>query len=327
MNIDKTKKIWQVKCSRGEWIDLFLENNEVSIGFSFLDAVTNYSTKESLKESDKFIGTPTYGSHGQLYRFGNEMISGDYVVTYDPTLRVYYVGILGSYSFNKREEKPNHIREVNWLNKSNPISKDLFSKSSQYSLGSLLTVTLLREDVKKELISILIGEKQKIIEEESPEEFLDIDIDENSREDIKKKILDITPENMELFIAGIFRAMGYKTKQQGSFTQADGGYDIVASRDGLGLDNDSVFIEVKHRNTQMTASDVDRLRGALNGKRGVYFSSRGFSKDARNNNSMTGNITLVDLDYLIDLIFDNYENFDSKTRNFLPLKKTYILES
>ena len=322
--------MWLIKSSGGNNIENFIENKEVFVGFSLNERADNFDSKEQIKEKGKFIGSPSYFAHSQLFRFAKEIDKNDYVLTYNPKKREYYFGILSDYNFKTDDLEPKHLRKVDWLNIENPIKKDIFSKNSQYGLGSLQTITLIRSDVKEEIFNIIESGKgidnvsldmEGIIDDFIP------DFENSSKEDIKTHILSISPENMEIFIAGVFRAMGCKTRLQGSFTQADGGYDIVASKDGLGLGDNTIYIEVKHRKNQMTSSDISQLKGALNGKKGVYFSSGGFSKDARNRNSITRDISLIDLDYLVDLIFEYYESFDSETKKYLPLRKIYILEN
>jgi len=53
------------------------------------------------------------------------------------------------------------------------------------------------------------------------------------------------PEELDL-VAGVLRAMGYRTTV--SAPGADRGVDIFASPDGLGLQEPRIFVEVKHRN-------------------------------------------------------------------------------
>ncbi|MCI5050824.1 MAG: restriction endonuclease [Candidatus Pacebacteria bacterium] len=324
------KNIWHIKSSGGENISTFIDEEEVFIGFSFYKNLKEFSSKDELEESNSFQGEPSYHAASILFRFAHKIKKGDYIMVFDPNLREYYVGEAGEYSYKEKNSEPIHSISVSWLNLKSGISRDDLSQALQNALGSPLTVTKIRESLKTEIIDIVNNNFKIKKEDNTQNQDLDvddnIDVEESSRDKIIKKILSISPENMEKFIAGVFRAMGYKTKMNGSFTQADGGYDIVASRDGLGLDVDTVFIEVKHRRDQMTSSHISTLRGALNGKRGAYFSSGGFSKDARNNNSLSGNIVLIDMPYLVDLIFEHYSNFDSETRNLLPLKSIYILE-
>ena len=63
------------------------------------------------------------------------------------------------------------------------------------------------------------------------------------------KIIELGWEEMQELVAGILRAMGYKTliSQSG----ADRGKDIEASPDGLMLKEPRILVQVKHRSNQM----------------------------------------------------------------------------
>ena len=86
---------------------------------------------------------------------------------------------------------------------------------------------------------------------------------------------------MEHFVAGLLRAMGYRTTV--SPTGADRGVDVFASPDGLGLEEPRVFVEVKHRRTEAMGAQALRsfLGGRTAGDRCLYVSTGGFTKDAR----------------------------------------------
>jgi hypothetical protein len=68
---------------------------------------------------------------------------------------------------------------------------------------------------------------------------------------IEDRVIELAPEEVPVLFAGISRAMGYKT----SVTKPgpDRGVDIVASSDGLGLQEPRIFVEVKHRRAAMGA--------------------------------------------------------------------------
>ena len=86
-------------------------------------------------------------------------------------------------------------------------------------------------------------------------------------------------EEMQELIAGILRAMGLKTKI--SKRGPDRGKDIIASPDGLGLENPRIFVEVKHRTSQVDSKQIRSFIGALRQEsKGLYVSTAGFSKDA-----------------------------------------------
>ena len=104
---------------------------------------------------------------------------------------------------------------------------------------------------------------------------------ENSRELIKDRLIKRSWDDMQSLVAGVLRAMGYKTKI--SDEGGDRGKDIVASRDGLGLEPPRIFVEVKHRKAQMGAPEVRKFIGGRNAHndRCVYVSTGGFTTEAK----------------------------------------------
>jgi restriction system protein len=128
---------------------------------------------------------------------------------------------------------------------------------------------------------------------------------------------------MQELVAGILRAMGYKTRI--SPKGADRGKDIIASPDGLGLENPKIVVEVKHRQGSMGSPEVRSFLGGLRpSDKGLYISTGGFSKDAKYEAERANiPITLVDSDILVELIIQYYDSFDNDTKTLVPLKKIY----
>ncbi|MCM2266461.1 MAG: restriction endonuclease, partial [Elusimicrobiales bacterium] len=141
---------------------------------------------------------------------------------------------------------------------------------------------------------------------------------------IKDRILELDWEDAQELVAGILRAMGYKTRV--SPKGPDLGKDIVASPDGLGLEQPRIRVEVKHRpRQQIGAPDIRSFIGALRaGDKGLYVSTGGFSTEARYEaERATIPITLVDLNELVKLLIQHYESSDLSTRALVPLVRMY----
>ena len=133
----------------------------------------------------------------------------------------------------------------------------------------------------------------------------------------------LTPRDMEHFVAGLLRAMGYKTRV--SPVGPDRGRDIFASPDGLGLEDPRIFVEVKHRSGAMGAPAVRSfLGGRRPGDRCLYISTGGFARDAMYEADRASvPISLLDLDDLVTLALEHYERLDVEGQRLLPLKRLY----
>ncbi len=111
---------------------------------------------------------------------------------------------------------------------------------------------------------------------------------------------------MECLVATILRAMGYKARVTPK--GPDRGVDVIASPDGLGLEEPRIKAEVKHRpKTAMGSQEIRSFLGGLRqGDRALYVSTGGFSKDAAYEADRSNiPITLVALDDLASLIVDS----------------------
>lgn len=129
---------------------------------------------------------------------------------------------------------------------------------------------------------------------------------------------------MQELIAGILRAMGYKT--QVSPAGSDRGKDIIASPDGFGFEHPRIIVEVKHRKGQM---GTQQIRSFLGGRhpddRGLYVSTGGFSKEAYYEADRASvPLTLWTSEHVVRTLIDHYEATDAETKRLVPLKRTYL---
>ena len=74
----------------------------------------------------------------------------------------------------------------------------------------------------------------------------------------------------------------------------------------------------------MGSKDIRSFHDILRGRKGLYVSTGGFSKDAKYEaERSTEQLTLIDADRLVELIIQNYDNFDVETKLLVPLSKIY----
>jgi len=323
-------QLWMVRAGSGAFlVENFLTKNIVSIGWNETGDLSKVENIEKLKELIK-KNYPEYkdgqviSSAGQIYRFLFEFKKGDCVMTYNPSERIYWIGEIESdYKFDDKICEYFHTRKIKWIGK---VQRDDLSTSSKNILGATLTIFDIPKQAREELFSLLTGKPSKTIEEVTEEETLEIIKDDfiaKSHEFIKDKVLSLDWEEMQELVAGILRAMGYKTRI--SPRGADRGKDIIASPDGLGLENPKIVVEVKHRLGSMGSQEVRSFLGGLRASdKGLYVSTGGFSKDAKYEAERANiPITLVDSDILVELIIQYYDNFDNETKALVPLKKIY----
>jgi restriction system protein len=328
--------MWMVRNNGGDYADQFIDQGIVSIGWKDAGSLKNLKTRDQIIQKVRQTW-PDYRpmkavvAGSQLDKIANVMKVGDRVITYDPSKRIYHIGkISGDYEFSpEAEDVLANRRKVVW---GNQIERDRLSVPTKNSLGSALTVFEASEKAEREIDALATGRNDTA---EQPEKFaaneaeinvenLLEDLKSRAREFIKDKIVELDWDEMQQLVAGILRAMKYKTRI--SPHGADRGRDIVASPDGLGFEQPRIVVEVKHRPNQQMGSQEIRsfLGGRHKDDRGLYVSTGGFSKDAKYEAERASiPLTLMDIDDLVDVIVEYYEDLDLVTRSLLPLTRIY----
>jgi restriction system protein len=319
----------------GYLVDEFQERSCVAVGWERVGDLTSVTSLAEVRAAvAKAFPEAKPGNviitGSTLHKFRSVVRISDHVVTYDPGKREYLLGTVTSdyrYEPGSFEHHP-HLRDVSWTGR---ISRDALSPSSKNTLGSPVTIFEPGDDLLVELQGLLAGLTAGPIvpavpAEEGLEEFDLIRQDAAGRahEFLKDRLLRLAPEQMEILVAALLRAMGYKARVTPK--GPDRGRDVVASPDGLGFQSPRIFAEVKHRPREPMGSE--RLRSFLGGLRdgdcGLYVSTGGYTKEARYEADRAKvRITIVDLDSLAELIVEHYERFDDEGRTLVPLVKVY----
>lgn len=135
------------------------------------------------------------------------------------------------------------------------------------------------------------------------------------------------PYEFQELVAALLRAMGYFTDFIAKGGK-DGGLDIVAYQDVLGIQTPRIKVQVKHYPTNPVSVDPIRsLKGLLNPQEvGLFVTSGTFSSDARRfAREATIHIKLIDGEDLIDLWQQYYSKLTDEDKNMLPLHPIYFL--
>jgi restriction system protein len=329
-----SKTFWMVRAGeRGFRFDDFKEKSLVSVGWLGVGEMSTLINRNDFKNrlTKVFPEWSPYevgNSAGQLFRFAREIKIGDTVITYDTSSRKYLVGrVLSEYEYREGViEDQSHIRRVQWVGE---VSRDSLTVASRNSLGSTLTIFSISPETVKEMISLLEGgptshpalQDDAIVSEEVSSLFKDQQL--MSLEFIKDKVSALKWDEMQDLVAGLLRAMGYKTRISPS--GSDRGKDIVASPDGLGFEDPRIVVEVKHRNATMGAPEVRSFLGGRHANdKGLYVSTGGFTREARYEAERAAiPLTLMDLDDFVHSLLEHYEKLDVDMQRLIPLRKIY----
>lgn len=329
--------MWMVRGERGEMYDLFREKGMVVLGWEQLadikpgtsrrEVIATYAEREPGRKHGNIVAGAS-----QVWRFLNEVQEGDEVITYNPSQRKYSVGRFTGKPVPKKlsnEDKPKLTRAVKWEHE---FERDALSVATKNSLGSTLTLFRVPDAAADEVRRALTGKLRPA--DDDDELVVEID-DDSTAEDlfkenaaraaefIKDRVSKLDWDEMQELIAGILRAMGYKTRV--AKPGADRGADIYASPDGLGFETPRIVVEVKHRSGQMGSKEIRSfLGGRHKDDRGLYVSTGGFSKDARYEADRASiPMMLWELNDVVENLTAYYDQLDSDTRQLVPLKRVY----
>lgn len=323
---------WMVRAGEGGFLfDDFKSQGIVAIGWEEMDDMSGMLSRADFQkaaaEAHPHVSAGTLSSYaGQTYRFVREMKVGDHVVTYNPSTRSYLLGtVAGNYEYVPAGTNgyPNR-RRVQWRGS---IDRDGLTVGARNSLGSISTLFQLTLEVGQELErqaaqpASAVAPPPEVTAVQVSEQYKDIQ--NQALEFIKDRVNALDWSDMQELVAGLLRAMGYKTRISPS--GSDRGKDIVASRDGLGFEDPRIVVEVKHRAAAMGSQEIRSFLGGPHERdKGLYVSTGGFTKDARYE-AERGRIpvTLMDLDDLVKTLLEHYEQADSQTQRLVPLRKLY----
>jgi len=333
--------MWMVRAGTGgSKVEDFRAKGLVGFGDERLGKLPPGITKAALLQlyadkypQDKEGSRASWAS--QLLRLATEVAVGDAVLTYDAERRVYLLGkVTSPYMWMPGvvEGMP-HVRKVEW---GYEVPRSSVSVTARNSLGAIQTLFQLPPEAAEELESkkVPLGAsapsepKPKADATESEEAAglatLRDETVKKADEFIEDAISQLDPYEMQDLVAGILRAMGYRTIV--SPPGSDRGVDIMASPDGLMLQEPRIFVEVKHRPTSQMGSKEIRsfLGGRKPGDRCLYVSTGGFSKDAHYEADRANvPLMLINLESLRKLLIDNYDRLDPDARALVPLRKFY----
>lgn len=129
-------------------------------------------------------------------------------------------------------------------------------------------------------------------------------------------------------VAALLRAMGYYTPFVAPRGK-DGGIDIMAYQDPLGVTAPRIKVQVKHKPASaVPVDDIRSLKGIISreGEVGLFVTSGRFTFDAEAfARSADVHIRLIDLNDFVALWQEFYPKLDDEEKTLLPLHSIYFL--
>lgn len=155
-------------------------------------------------------------------------------------------------------------------------------------------------------------------------------LEEKAIDGIKKFVIQKNPYEFQDLVAALLRAMSYYTPFI-SPKGKDGGIDIIAYQDPLGVKTPRIKVQVKHYPENPISADTIRsLKGLINSGEevGLFVTSGRFSNEAeRFAREANVHIKLINGEELISLWQEFYDKMNDDEKNLLPLHPIYFLGS
>jgi len=145
--------------------------------------------------------------------------------------------------------------------------------------------------------------------------------------EIEKRLHAMNPYDFQQLVADLLRAMGYHVSWI-SPPGKDGGVDIIAFTDPLGTKLPRIKVQVKRVGQKIGNDDLKSFLAIIGDHDvGLYVSTGGFTRDAEEfaRSQERRQITLIDLDRLVDLWIEHYGRLGELARRRLPLAPIYFL--
>jgi restriction system protein len=325
--------IWGIHAGRtGDADSLFLKGDCIAIGWEEMGDLGRLpADREAFKErvagvfpSAKAGAIPNYA--GQLFRFVHEMKPGDIVVYPSQRDRQVHLGeVTGGYCYTpgKHTSYPN-VRAVKWLRE---VPRTHFSQGALYEIGSAMSLFQVRNyaDEYRAALEETPALPQPVSQDETVA-LVAKDIEETTRDFILKQLAqEMKGHPFAHFVGHLLEAMGYRCHV--SPEGPDGGVDIVAHKDELGLEPPIIKVQAKSSEENIREEVVSALYGKIGpGEAGLFVTLGAYTSPAVKFAKSKSNLRLIDGEELVTLVLQHYEQFDSKYRGLLPLKRVYVPE-
>ncbi len=318
----------------------FVADGLVAIGWDDLGDVTELrDDRDGLKQliiekypAVKPGAVPVWA--GVLRRFMTEIQAGDVVVAPNKADSTVSIGVFeGAYYWDDQAELYKNRRKVTWVETGIPRAQ--FSQGARYEIGSAVTLFRVKNHPDEFLLHMgspsndrpPLGEAEETADGIPDDEPSAERIETYSRDFVIDVLHSMDPFRFERFTAALLTAMGYRA--EATRATGDGGVDVIAYRDPLGLEPPIVKVQCKRTVNTIGAPDVQKLAGTLahgGSEVGLFVTLGSFSNDALHLERSRQELRLINGTQLVDLVFTYYEALDPEWKQLLPLRSVYVVD-
>lgn len=276
---------------------------------------------------------------GTLSRFRDEMQPGDVVVApYKPDSTINIGIVAGPYTYVADAPTHRHRRPVTW--KKVGVSRTVFTQPALYELGAFLTVFAIRRhaaefqavldstDDSVEGVTRLVEAvaQRTSTETETTDEPRASRIERHTRDFVLETLHKrLTHAEFEEFTADLLRAVGYQARVT-AYSQ-DGGVDVVAHRDPLGVEPPLIKVQCKHHTGTVGAPEVQQLIGTQGANELSLFVTLGaYSRDAVAIERTRSGLRLLTGEDIVTLALQHYAALPQRWRSRIPLTAVLVVD-
>lgn len=321
-----------------------VEGGFVSIGWDRIGDLSAIGPdREALKEAQRQAypetkpgGIPVQA--GTLHRFAFEIKVGDVIVApYKPDSTVNIGVVTGPYQYAAQAALHRHRRPVQW--KKLGVARSVFTQPALYEIGAAITVFSVKKHAPEflavlntpsmatEVVSAAVEQVQKQTAEDIADEPRASRVDRFTRDFIlsQLKYPNISHREFEEFTADLLRALGYQARVT-QYSQ-DGGVDVIAHRDPLGVEPPLIKVQCKHHTGTISGPEVQQLVGTLAPSELAVFVTLGaYTKDARSIERQRQGLRLLSGESIVDLLLGSYDRLPERWRTHISLTRLLVVD-
>lgn len=325
--------VWGIHAGKtGDAENLFLKKNHLGLGWPQMGDLKLLSPERDAFKAALARVFPEMKpgaiavNAGQFFRFVHELKIGDWVVFPSKHDKMIHIGkVDGEYQYNPALEPAYpHTRPVKWLK---TLPRTSFTQGALYEIGAAMSFFQVKTYADEYLNAVEGKATPPLVKEDETVALVIEDIVQTTRDFILKQLSqELKGHPLAHFVAHLLEAMGYRTRV--SPEGPDGGIDIIAHKDELGFEPPIIKVQVKSGSGSIGDPVVSALYGKIGPTEYALLVTLGtFTPPARNFAKSKSNLRLIDGDELVDLILAHYEQFDSRYKGLLPLKRVYVPEA
>jgi restriction system protein len=322
--------LWGIHAGRtGDADALFLKHGCIAIGWNDMGDLSQLpADREAFKQ--RYVQAYPDAKKGGIatvsgipFRFLHEMKHGDLVIYPSKQDKQVHIGrVIGPYAYSQDAiHRYPHRRKVAWLTH---VPRLQFSQGALYEIGSALSLFQVKS-YADEFKAAVDGEKGAAVPVDQDDSVAAVsdEIEDTTRDFVLKRLAqDLKGLPLEDFVLHLLQCMGYHARKTRTNEPS---VDVIAHKDHLGIEPPIIKVQVKSSPGSVTDKDVSALYGKLShGEYGLFVTLGTFSPPSRSFEQGKANLRLIDGDELVDLIFAHYEQFDSRHKGLLPLRRIYV---